>query len=197
LAQPTEPNFEGDNAMRTAFVLAVARAEEHIGDLTPTTIDPLLEAGELLYHGPWIAERLTELEAFLAHHPDDVLPVTRQRLEVGWKFSAVDTFRAWHRLRELQRWTEQLWRSADVLIMPTVPTTITMAEAAAEPVRCSTVLGRFTQFVNLLDLAALTVPAGHTTDGRPASITLIGPALSEPLLLSIAYRLTEPVGGRS
>jgi allophanate hydrolase len=197
LAQPTEPNFEGDNAMRTAFDLAVARAEEHIGDLTPTTIDPLLEAGELLYHGPWIAERLTELEAFLAHHPDDVLPVTRQRLEVGWKFSAVDTFRAWHRLRELQRWTEQLWRSADVLIMPTVPTTITMAEAAAEPVRCSTVLGRFTQFVNLLDLAALTVPAGHTTDGRPASITLIGPALSEPLLLSIAYRLTEPVGGRS
>jgi allophanate hydrolase len=197
LAQPTRPDFEGDDAMRTAFDLAVARAEEHVGALGSTTIAPLLEAGELLYNGPWIAERLTELEAFLTDHPGDVLPVTRQRLEVGWKFSAVDTFRAWHRLRELQRWTEELWRIADVLVVPTVPTTMTMAEAAAEPVRCSTVLGRFTQFVNLLDLAALTVPAGHTTDGRPASITLIGPAFSEPLLLSIAHRLAGPVGGRS
>jgi allophanate hydrolase len=197
LAQPTGLNFDGDGAMRTAFDLAVARAEEHASDLIPTTIAPLFEAGELLYHGPWVAERLTELEEFLAHHPHDVLPVIRERLEAGWTFSAVDTFRAWHRLKELQRWTDQLWRSADVLIMPTVPTTMTMAEATEEPVRCSTVLGRFTQFVNLLDLAALTVPTGQTTDGRPASITLIGPALSDPLLLSIAHRLAEPVGGRS
>ncbi|MGH3846803.1 MAG: amidase family protein, partial [Pseudonocardiaceae bacterium] len=192
-----ELDFEGDQPMRDAFDLAVARAEQHVGAPTPTTIAPLLEAGELLYHGPWVAERLAELDGFLAEHPDDVLPITRQVIEAGRRFTAVDTFRAWHRLKELRRWTDQLWQRADVLIMPTVPTTFTVAEIAEEPVRRNTVLGRFTQFVNLLDLAALTLPAGQTTDGRPASITVIGPAFSEPLLLSVAHRMAEPVGGRS
>ncbi|MGH3835598.1 MAG: amidase family protein, partial [Pseudonocardiaceae bacterium] len=181
----TELDFEGDDGMRDVFDAAVARA----GEVTLTTIAPLLEAGELLYHGPWVAERLAELEEFFAEHPEDVLPITRQLIEGGRRFDAVDTFRAWHRLQELRRWTEQLWQRADLLIMPTVPTTFTLDEIAEEPVHRNTVLGRYTQFVNLLDLAALTVPAGRTVDGRPASITLIGPAFSEPVLLSVAARL--------
>ena len=71
-------------------------------------------------------------------------------------------------------------------------TTFTVDEIAEEPVQRNMVLGRFTQFVNLLDLAAITVPAGQTSDGRPASVTLIGPAFCEPLLLSVATRLTDP-----
>ncbi|MGH3826616.1 MAG: amidase family protein, partial [Pseudonocardiaceae bacterium] len=169
---------------------AVARAAEDVGEITPITIAPLLEAGELLYHGPWVAERLAELEGFLAEHPEDVLPITRQVIEGGRRFDAVATFRAWHRLKDLQRWTDQLWRRAELLIMPTVPTTFTVDEIAEEPVRRNTVLGRYTQFVNPLDLAALTVPVGRTADGRPASATLIGPAFSEPLLLSVGTRLT-------
>jgi allophanate hydrolase len=187
---PAELDFEGDDAMRDAFNVAVARAAEHADSITPITIGPLLEAGELLYHGPWVAERLAELEGFLAAHPDDVLPITRQVIEAGRQFDAVATFRAWHRLKELQRWTDQLWQPTQLLIMPTVPTTFTVDEIAVEPVRRNTVLGRYTQFVNLLDLAALTVPAGRTADGRPASVTLIGPAFSEPLLLSFGIQLT-------
>ncbi|MDQ3905374.1 MAG: allophanate hydrolase [Actinomycetota bacterium] len=196
LAVPTELDFEGDGAMRDAFDAAVAHTIQHTTELVPTTIAPLLEAGELLYHGPWVAERLAELETFFAHHPDEVLPITRQVIEGGRRFTAVDSFRAWHRLKELQRWTDQLWKRAQLLILPTVPTTFTVDEIAADPLRRNTVLGRFTQFVNLLDLAAVTVPAGQTTDGRPASVTLIGPAFSESLLLSVATRLAPTVGGR-
>jgi allophanate hydrolase len=183
-------DFEGDDAMRDAFDAAVARAGEHAGGSTPITIGPLLEAGELLYHGPWVAERLAELEGFIATYPSDILPITKQVIERGRQFDAVATFRAWHRLKELQRWTDQLWQRAQLLIMPTIPTTFTVEEIAEEPVRRNAVLGRYTQFVNLLDLAALTVPTGRTADGRPASVTLIGPALSEPLLLSVGTRLT-------
>jgi allophanate hydrolase len=197
IPSPAELDFEGDGEMREAFEAAVARAQEQAATTMPTTIAPLLEAGELLYHGPWVAERLSELEEFFSTHPRDVLPITRQVIEGGRHYSAVDTFRAWHRLKELQRWTDQLWQDADVLIMPTVPTTFTMAEIAEEPVRRNSVLGRFTQFVNLLDLAALTVPTGRTADGRPASITLIGPAFSDPMLFSVGNQLAEPVGGRS
>ncbi len=191
LAVPTGLDFEHDIPMREAFDAAVARADRLVGETTLTTIAPLLEAGELLYHGPWVAERLAELEDFLAEHPDDVLPITRQVIESGRRFSAVDTFRAWHRLEELRHWTEQLWQRADLLIMPTVPTTFTMDEIAEEPIHRNTVLGRYTQFVNLLDLAAVTVPTEQTADGRPASITLIGPAFSDSLLLSVAAQLAE------
>jgi allophanate hydrolase len=183
--------------MREAFDTAVTRASKHAASSTTTTIAPLLEAGELLYQGPWVAERLAELEKFFAAHPADVLLITRQVIEGGRQFSAVDTFRAWHRLKELHHWTSQLWHRVELLLMPTVPTTFTVEQIAAEPVQRNTVLGRFTQFVNMLNLAALTVPTGPTTDGRPASITLIGPAFSEPLLLSFATRLVEPVGGPS
>jgi allophanate hydrolase len=196
LAVPTGLDFDGDATMRDAFDAAVTYAAQHTADLVPTTVAPLLEAGELLYRGPWVAERLAELETFFAQHPDDVLPITRQVIEGGRRFTAVDTFRAWHRLKELQHWTDQLWQRAELLIMPTVPTTFTVDEIAAEPLRRNTVLGRFTQFVNLLDLAAVTVPAGQTADGRPASVTLIGPAFSEPLLLPVATRLAPTVGGR-
>src|SRR5262249_43390710 len=100
---PDELDFGGDAAMRGAFDAAVARAGERLGELVPTAVDPLLEAGELLYRGPWVAERLAELEEFFARHPGDVLPVTRARIEEGRRFSAVDVFRAAHRLQELRR----------------------------------------------------------------------------------------------
>ncbi|MBV8996369.1 MAG: hypothetical protein JO287_22290 [Pseudonocardiales bacterium] len=113
------------------------------------------------------------------------LKLPTQRSSCGRRRSSTPSWRGSQR-------AATTWRRADLLIMPTVPTTFTVDEIAEEPVRRNMVLGRFTQFVNLLDLAAITVPAGQTTDGRPASVTLIGPAFSEPLLLSVATRLTDP-----
>jgi allophanate hydrolase len=154
--------------------------------LVPVDLEPFLAAGELLYEGPWVAERLTDLAPFLAAHPDDVLPVTRAVLESGHRFSAVDAFRGVHRLQELRSRCDRLWAAADALIVPTVPTTYTRAEIADDPIGRNLELGRFTQFGNLLDLAAVAVPAGLTPDGRPAGVTLLGPAFCEHVLLDIA-----------
>ena len=74
----------------------------------------------------------------------------------------------------------------DVLVLPTVPTTFTRAEIAEEPMARNLVLGRYTQFANLLDLAAVAVPNGFTADGRPVGVTLLGPAFSEARLLAAA-----------
>jgi allophanate hydrolase len=173
-----------------------ADAFEHIvggvgerAEVVPTPLEPLLEAGDLLYDGPWVAERLAGLEGFLADHPDDVLPVTRAVIEQGREFDAVATFRARHRLQELRAWTDRLWERVDVLLLPTIPTTFTRAQLAEEPVAHNRALGRFTQFTNLLDLAAVAVPAGMTADGRPFGVTLFGPAFSEDRLISAASDL--------
>jgi allophanate hydrolase len=172
-------DFEGDTAMADAFA-ALAEGVARIG------IGPLLEAGDLLYAGPWVAERLADVEGFLADHPGDVLPVTRTVIEGGHRVSGVDTFRGIHRLRELKAWCDRLWERADALLLPTVPTTFTRAQIAEQPLARNLVLGRYTQFANLLDLAAVAVPAGTTRDGRPVGVTLLGPAFSEDRLLVAA-----------
>ncbi|GGN48632.1 allophanate hydrolase [Actinoplanes campanulatus] len=159
-------------------------------------VGDLIEAGDLLYRGPWVAERLADLGDFLAAHPESVLPVTRQVLEGGLAFTAADAFRAQHRLRELRTAAERMWERIDVLVLPTIGTTFTHADIAADPIGRNLALGRYTQFANLLDMAAVTIPNGFTGDGRPASVTLFGPAFSDDLLMELAQALTaEPDTG--
>jgi allophanate hydrolase len=191
LPAPGSLDHEGDAAYATAFAAVADRAAARASRVEHTELGPLLEAGDLLYGGPWVAERRAGLAGFVDGHPDSVLPVIRSILARGSEFDAVDTFRARHRLQELRAWTARLWERADALLLPTVPTTFTRAELAAEPVARNLVLGRYTQFANLLDLAAVAVPAGFTADGRPVGATLLGPAFSEGRLLSAAHELIE------
>ncbi|WP_296141419.1 MULTISPECIES: allophanate hydrolase [unclassified Pseudonocardia] len=187
LALPDDLDLDPGIAARFAQVTEVAAARADA--VVRTSAEPLREAGALLYDGPWVAERLAGLAGFLAGHADDVLPVTRAVIERGRDFDAVATFRARHRLQELRAWCRDLFGRADVLLLPTVPTTFTRAEMAEDPVARNAVLGRYTQFTNLLDLAAVAVPAGFTTDGRPCGVTLVGPAFSETRLLTAAAAL--------
>jgi len=185
-------DFAGDTAMATAFAAVADRAAARAAGTVHVPVEPLVEAGDLLYTGPWVAERLAGLEAFLDAHPDAVLPVIRDVVEKGRGFTAVDAFRARHRLQELRAVCARIWERADVLLLPTVPTTFTRAQLAEEPVARNLVLGRYTQFANLLDLAALAVPVGTTPDGRPVGVTLLGPAFSEGRLLAAATELIVP-----
>jgi allophanate hydrolase len=178
---PDRLDFFGDTGQEKAFA-------RFAGDTT-VDIGPLLEAGDLLYRGPWVAERLADLGDFLAAHPGSVLPVTRRVLETGLGFTAADAFRAQHRLQELRAATDRIWERVDVLVLPTIGTTYTHAQIAEDPIGRNLNLGRYTQFANLLDLAAVTVPNGFTADGRPASLTLFGPAFSDDTLASMARSL--------
>ena len=190
VADKGELDFEHDAPMAAAYLSAQARAAARATGVHRTPIAPLLEAGELLY-GPWVAERLARLADFLAEHPGDVLPVTRAVIERGHEYSAVDAFAAIHRLRELRTWSARIWEHADALLLPTVPTTFTRAQIAEQPVERNLVLGRYTQFANLLDMSAVAFPAGLTDDGRPVGLSLLGPAFAEARLLRIAHHLQE------
>jgi allophanate hydrolase len=61
----------------------------------------------------------------------------------------------------------------------------TVAQVEAAPLDRNAELGYYTNFVNLLDLAALAVPGPFRADGLPAGITLIAPAHGEALLLQL------------
>ena len=157
-------------------------------------LTPFLEAGGLLYQGAWVAERLADLEGFLAAHPvethpDSVHPVVRGIIESGGKYSAADAFRTQHRLRNLRHLTKPVWDDVDALLLPTIGTTFAIDEVLAEPMARNAILGHYTHFTNLLDLAALSLPAGVTSDGRPVALMLIGPPRSDLTLAAIASTL--------
>ncbi len=142
-----------------------------------------------MYDGPWVAERLAAVGDFVDAHPDDVLAVTRSIIMGARRFSAADAFRAEYRRRELAMATARVWDVIDVLCLPSVPGVPTLDDVAADPFGANARLGRFSTFVNLLDLCAVATPGGFTGTGAaglPAGFTLVGPACTDRLLLTLA-----------
>ena len=149
-------------------------------ELIEVDLAPFLAAAELLYAGPWVAERTAAVGEFLAARPDAFWPTTRAVIETGRRFSAVDAFTGQYRLAELARAAAAVWEKVDVLLLPTTPTIYRVDELAAEPILLNSRLGTYTNFVNLLDLCALALPAGFRPDGLPLGITLMAPAWQRP-----------------
>jgi allophanate hydrolase len=191
---PREAAFHGDSAAEVAFGSVTARLADLGHEVVEVDLEPFLAAGRLLYDGPWIAERLAAVGDFADKHPGQLHPVTLQVLRGGREFDAVDAFRGLYRLRELRARTAPAWSAMDVLAVPTVPTTFTIAEMLADPIGRNTVLGHYTTFANLLDLAALAIPAGFTPAGRPHGITLLAPAGSDAALAELAATLSFTSG---
>ncbi|MRH88027.1 allophanate hydrolase [Nocardia sp. SYP-A9097] len=191
LPAASELEFFGDEVFRSAHLGLRERLPGLGFDCVTTTLRPFLDAGELLYQGPWVAERLVEFEDFLTARPESILPVIREILTGGSRFTAVDVFRAQQRLQELKAVVARMWRDVDVMVVPTIGTTFTVPQVLADPIATNTVLGHYTHFGNLLDLTAIAVPLGTTPDGRPFSAMVFGPALSDDTVLAAAARLLD------
>ena len=173
----------GDTEYRKAYGRCI---EALPAEPRPVEPEPFLAAGRLLYEGPWLAERVAAVGAFLEARPDAVHPVTRAVLEAGAAPSAVDCFRAQYRLADLRRQAEAAFAEVDVLVAPTAPTHYLRTEVEADPLGTNARLGTFTNCVNLLDLCAVAIPAGTTRGGMPFGVTLLAPAGRDHALLRAA-----------
>jgi allophanate hydrolase len=148
--------------------------------------EPFAEVARALYDGPWVAERYSATKPLIENNPDALLPVTRSIIEVARKFDAVAAFEAFYRLADQKRRTSGVWSEFDAMLVPTAPRLYTVAEVDADPVRLNSRLGTYTNFVNLLDLCAIAVPAGVRGDGLPSSVTLIAPAGADGFIAGVA-----------
>lgn len=158
-------------------------------ELVEIDLAPLDEAARLLYDGPWVAERTAALQGLLLDNPDAIHPVVREIVEQGFGYSAIDAFNGAYRLAELVRLAEAMWQQVDLLALPTAPTSYRVAEMLAEPIRLNASLGAYTNFVNLLDMAAIAVPTGTYASGVGFGVTLMGPAGTDRALLEAANAL--------
>ena len=160
-----------------------ARALGH--RIVPIDFSPLHRTADLLYAGPWVAERHAAVQTLLDSTPDAFDPTVRRVIEGARQFSATDAFRGQYALREAQRNAAALWQRVDVLMVPTAPCHPTFAEVDADPVGVNSRLGHYTNFVNLLGWCALAVPSGITDEGLPFGVTFIAPANADAALLPL------------
>ena len=181
--------FFGNASYAELFDASVQHLRELGGEASEVDIEPLLETARLLYEGPWVAERYLATESLLTSQPEAMLDVTRKIISGGANPKALDAFRAQYRLKDLIRRAQPIWERAEVLLLPTAGTHYRIADEQADPIRLNSTLGRYTNFVNLMDLAAVAVPAGFTPEHLPFGVSLIAPAWSDADLLALAGRL--------
>jgi allophanate hydrolase len=183
--RPGERRFFDDHQSASAYQAALARFARLGAELVEIDIVPFYETARLLYEGPWVAERYIVARSLIESAPESMHPVTHQIISGGARPSAVDTFAALYKLEELRRIGDRTFRQIDALALPTIPTAYTVEQVLADPIELNSRLGTYTNFVNLLDLCALAVPASMRTDGVPFGVTLVAPAGLDALLASI------------
>lgn len=193
--RPQDLCFFGDAMAEAAWRAVLDRLAADGVKPVETPIAHLLETAELLYAGPWVAERRAAVGAFMDKRPEALHPVTKAILAGAGRFTAVDGFNAFYRLAALRRQADATFRKIDALAVPTAPVFPTLADLAADTLGPNTRLGTYTNFVNLLDLAAIAAPGPLRGDGLPAGVTFIGPAGTDHALSRLAGRFFPGLGG--
>jgi allophanate hydrolase len=191
---PAALEFFGDEAARLAFDDALAQLKAMGGEAVPLDFIPLSDCAEMLYGSALVAQRHEAIRDFFDAHEAEVIEPVRSIIASGREYSASDLVAAQTRLAELGQQAQALWQGIDLLVVPTAPTHHTIARMQADPVVLNRQLGAYTNFVNLLDYAALSVPASIRPDGLPFGITLIGRCGSDWQLAELGQRFHHATG---
>ncbi len=192
--EPSQRKFFGDSEAAAAFARDVAGLAALGAESVEFDIAPFYAVARLLYEGPWVAERYVATKPLIETHPEALHPVTRAIIEGARDHDAAGAFEALYKLAALRRQTAAAWAEFDLMVVPTLPRPYTVAEVEADPIRLNSNLGTYTNFVNLLDLAAIATPAGMRADGLPSHLTLIGPAGSDGFLAGVAAKIQAASG---
>ena len=185
---PSRCNFFGDVVAEAAFQDARSRLQALGGTEVLIDYAPLAQAATLLYESALVAERYVAVRAFFDTHETEVVEPVRNIIANGRRYSAADLFSAQTQLRTLAQQAAAMWEGIDVLVVPTAPTHYLIEAMLADPVALNRNLGEYTNFVNLLDYAALSVPSSIRPDGLPFGITLVGPCASDWQLADLGQR---------
>ena len=191
---PSTLEFFGDVAAQDAFAQAVERLTAMGGVAVVIDYTPLAQAAALLYESALVAERYEAIRDFFDAHEDQVIEPVRTIIAKGRQYSAADLYQAQTQLHAYGQQAAPMWKDMDVLLVPTAPTHYTIAQMQADPIALNRNLGFYTNFVNLLDYAAISVPSSIRPDGLPFGITLIGQCGSDWQLAELGQRYHHATG---
>ena len=180
---PQELDFQGDTETQALFEESVQRLVALGGEAVTLAFEPFLETARLLYEGPWVSERWLATRDV---ERTSMLPVINEIIAGAEGKTAADAFAAQYRLATLKRQCDALLQDLAFVLTPTCPRFYTRAEMAEQPIVNNSLLGTYTNFVNLLDYSATAVPVGFTDCGVPWGVTLFADAFADIRLLGFA-----------
>ncbi|MEM6592764.1 MAG: allophanate hydrolase [Cyanobacteria bacterium P01_C01_bin.73] len=178
-------NFFGNADVEAAFWQAVDTLQALGGKCHAISYEPFLAANDLLFKGPWVAERYLSVGKFVEEKPEAVFPITRDIILQAKQRLATETFTGLYAIAALKRQLEVIWQEIDMFMVPTTGTAYKISEVTDNPIELNSNLGYYTNFVNLLDLAAIAVPNGFQSQGIPTGITMISQPFTEPYLAKL------------
>lgn len=185
--------FFGNGDAAALYYCQLATLERWGAELIECDFSPFFEAAQLLYNGAWVAERYAAVAAFRQAHPGAMHPVVETIIAPAGQIGAVQAFEGEYRMQELRRRAAAIFSRADVALTPTAGTIYRVADVLAEPLSLNSNLGYYTNFMNLLDMAAVAVPAGFLPSKLPWGVTLFAPAGADRALLALASRMQTGV----
>lgn len=194
IPQDAQLEFFGNHEYQRLFQQTVQQLEKLGGEKHTIDFAPFLQAARLLYEGPWVTERYLACQPLIDEQPDDMLEVTRSIIAPGKANTASDTFNAFYKLQVCKQQADALFAPYDFLLTPTAGTIYTIEEINNDPVKLNANLGYYTNYMNLLDYAAVAVPAGMTRDNLPFGVTLVSKAFHDQALLAFAQHLQQALG---
>lgn len=175
------------------FVKAAETFTELGGEAVEITMEPFLSAAKLLYEGPWVTERYVGIREFLETNPDSVFPVTRSIILGGKDPLASDFFEARYKLAECKRLADIEMAKVNFILVPTTPRNFTVQEVEADPVRLNSILGTYTNFMNLLDYSALALPASRYQGKIPWGVTVFADVWMDRALLELGGKYERAI----
>jgi allophanate hydrolase len=141
LPKTDDLEFFGCRRSREALAVAVRHIRELGAKIVPVDYAPFAEVAQMIYRGPWMAERYATHRTFFESHPAEIHPITYGASAGSTRFSAADAFEAEHRLKDLQRAMEPIWDRIDAIVTPTVPRAYPIDKVLADPVQLNNNLG--------------------------------------------------------
>jgi allophanate hydrolase len=176
--------FFGDSQTKALYESFLGQLKSLGHNLVEVDFKPFNDAAKLLYGGPWVAERFVAIEELITQQPETLLDVTRKIIGDSQSLSAATVFKSMYQLKSLKREADAVLNQVDLMITPTIGRPYTIEAVNAEPIKLNTELGHYTNFMNLLDYAALSIPIGFLESGLPYGITAFHQAFSDRDLLS-------------
>ena len=183
--------FFGDDAQAASFSASIEVLQKMGHTIKELDFTPFYQVAAMLYEGAWVAERYAAIESIMKERPEILHPVTRHIIGQAERLSAADAFKGYYRLADLKRKAEPILETVDCLCVPSIPCFFTVEDLQADPIGPNSKFGTYTNFVNLMDLSGIAVPVATRSDGRPGSVTLLGPSGGDGLLAGIAKTLHE------
>ncbi|WP_024850642.1 allophanate hydrolase [Hydrogenovibrio kuenenii] len=181
--------FAGDKQAEKHFYDSIATLKKQGYEVKEIDFQPWLDTAKLLYEGAWVAERYVAIADFMETHEEVMDPSVGSIIAGARSLSAADAYKGSYALQKAQKLTEFLWGEIDCMITPTTPTIYSIEQMQKEPIKLNSMLGTYTNFMNLLDYAALAMPTGFREDSLPAGLTMFAPAGSDRLLMQLADKL--------